>query len=138
MNVELQNKIILLSVLFFIIITYFVKTKELQIKHSLLWYCASVLLIFVAVSPDVLYFVSVWFGIVEVTNLIYFIIIGFLLLIVFYNNIAISKQQENITLLTQEISVLKSALENKTGEYTSVNHIDDTCDITYTDVNITE
>jgi len=123
MNVELQSKIILLSLLFFFIITYFVKTKELQIKHSLLWYFASVLLIFVAVSPDVLYFVSIWFGIVEVTNLIYFIIIGFLLLIVFYNNIAISKQQESITLLTQEISILKSELEQKTVVCNSVNQI---------------
>lgn len=104
---------IALSVMFFIFITYFVRKKKLQIKQSLVWYLTSVVFIVISVCPDILRFVADWFEIIEPTNSVFLIVIGFLLLIIFLNNITISKHQETITLLIQEISILNSKLDRK-------------------------
>ena len=128
MNVDLQNKIIILSLLFLIIISYFVKRKDLQIKHSLVWYFASLFLIIVAVFPRLLHIISYWFGIVDITNSIYLIIIAFLLFIVFLNNITISKQQEDINSLIQEISILKSTTGDEKNDICVIdNSVCDAC-----------
>ena len=79
--------------------------------------------------PGVLNVISDWFGIVDITNVVYFIIIAFLLLIVFLNNISISKQQEEVTLLTQELSLTKSEMRGKTDDLcASDNSVNNACD----------
>lgn len=129
MNFYLQIKMIVLSVLFFLFITYFVKKKKLQIKHSLLWYLTSLVLIVIAVFPDILQWFSTLLGIIDITNAIFLIVIGFLLLIVFLNNVTISKHQETITLLVQEISILKSEKEGKDNDLCAAdNPVDNACD----------
>lgn len=128
MNIYLQIKMIVLSVLFFIFITYFVKKKKLQIKHSLLWYLTSIVLIVVAIFPVILTWIARLLGIIDITNVIFLIVIGFLLLIVFLNNVTISKHQETITLLVQEISILKSEKEGKADDLCTVdNPVDNAC-----------
>ncbi len=120
MNIFLQIKMIVLAIVFFIFITYFVKKKKLQVKQSLIWYLTSFVLIVVSIFPKCLYIVSGWFGIMEPTNSMFLIVIAFLLLIVFLNNITISKHQESITLLIQEISILKSKPGGDANENISV------------------
>lgn len=134
MNVFLQIKMIVLAIVFFIFITYFVKKKKLHVKQSLIWYLASLVLIMVSISPKCLYIVSGWFGIMEATNSMFLIVIAFLLLIVFLNNITISKHQESITLLIQEISILKSRLGGNANENISVcdSTVNNACDGTDT------
>lgn len=113
MNIYLQIKLIVLSVFFLLFITHFVKKKKLQIKHSLLWYLTSLVLIVVAIFPGILDRFAYFLGIIDITNAIFLVVIGFLLLIVFLNNVTLSKHQETITLLVQELSILKSEKEGK-------------------------
>jgi len=107
---------ILFSILFFLIISLSVVKKKVQIKHALVWYLTSLVLIFIALCPSVLDTISDWFGIIERTNSVFLIIIAFLLLIVFLNNMMLSKTQEEITLLIQEISILKAELKQRDEE----------------------
>lgn len=121
MNFGLQIKMIIFSVLFFLFISYTVKKKHLQVKQSLKWYLAAVVFIVISIFPQVLFTVSHWVGIAEPTNAVFLLIIAFMLLILFANNIAISKSQEDIVRLVQEISILKAKLKEKEYAVPSVD-----------------
>lgn len=126
MNLSLQIKMIVFSVLFFLFISYTVKKKHLGVKQSLKWYLASVVFILVSVFPGILFTVSRWVGIIEPTNAVFLIIIAFMLLILFVNNITLSKSQEDIVRLVQEISILKAQLkENEYAVHSADTSVDD-------------
>lgn len=113
MNTSLQIKMIIFSVLFFLFITYTVRKKHLGVKQSLKWYLAAVVFIVISIFPQVLFTVSRWVGIAEPTNAVFLLIIAFMLLIMFINNLTISKTQEDVVRLVQEISILKAELKEK-------------------------
>jgi hypothetical protein len=111
MNINLQIALILLSIIFFIVITYFLKKKHLNLRQSLVWYFAALVFVCISVFPKILEFIANAFGIVEKTNAAFLVVIAFLLLITFLDNITLSKNKESINNLIREISLLKSKIE---------------------------
>ncbi len=113
MNIILRIALILLSIIFFILITYFLKKKHLNLRQSLVWYLASIILVCISIFPKILEFIASMFGIVEKTNAAFLIVIAFLLLIAFQNNITILKNKESINNLIRETSILKSKIDEE-------------------------
>ncbi|MBR2997605.1 MAG: DUF2304 domain-containing protein [Bacilli bacterium] len=100
----------LLFILFlFILVTYYVKKNKISIKYSIVWYSCLFVLTLFTIFPNVLGFVTKFFGIQVSSNFIFAFMIGVLFIITMSLTIIVSEQQEKIKMLIQEISILKES-----------------------------
>ena len=98
----------LIFILFlFVLVTYYVKKNKISIKYSIVWYSCLLALTLFTIFPDVLGFVTEFFGIQVSSNFIFAFMIGVLFIITMSLTIIVSEQQEKIKMLVQEISILK-------------------------------
>ena len=107
MILKLQIFIILISLGLCGLFFEMLKKEIIQLKYSLLWLMTSVFLIFISLFPETVRYLSDLIGIMEPTNTVFLFSIFFLVLIVFSLSLALSKQSQRITRLSQEIALLK-------------------------------
>lgn len=113
MSLSLRISLILFSLILIIITSNTIKRGRMPIKYSLLWYFSSMVILLVAVFPSILEFFAKLLGFVTVSNLVIGIIISLLLFLTMSLTIITAGQQRKITLLIQEISILKSNSDRK-------------------------
>lgn len=111
MNIGLRFGLTIASILVFIVITWLIAKKRLNIKYSIVWLIWSLLLIFMAIFPETFYVVSDLLGIELPVNAVFLIMIGLLYGLTLFVYIMISKHNEEIIKLTYEVAVLKKELE---------------------------
>lgn len=100
--------LIIFSIVLFLITTVVLKKGRIPIKYALVWYFAAVSIFMVAVFPFFIELLANFIGFETVSNLIIGIIITLLLFITMSLTIIVSGQKKKITLLIQEVSMLKS------------------------------
>ncbi|MBR3252675.1 DUF2304 domain-containing protein [Candidatus Saccharibacteria bacterium] len=100
------------TILFIIIITSIAKNR-LSIKNSIAWLLLPIIFIIIAIFPDPLQSFAHWLGFETLSNFIFLVIIALLILICFFLTVSNSKQQDEITKLNQEISILKKGQNGK-------------------------
>ena len=108
MNLSLKVALIIFSSILILVTTKILKKGRIPIKYSLLWYFCSLIILLVAVFPFIIEYVSQIFGFKTLSNLIIAIILSLLLFLSMALTIITSGQKKKITLLIQEISMLKS------------------------------
>lgn len=108
MNLSLKVALIIFSSILILVTTKILKKGRIPIKYSLLWYFCSLIILLVAVFPFIIEYVSRIFGFKTLSNLIIAIILSLLLFLSMALTIITSGQKKKITLLIQEISMLKS------------------------------
>lgn len=113
MNLSLKIALIIFSIILAFITTKILKKGRMPIKYSLLWYFCSLIILLVAVFPFIIEYVSNLFGFKTLSNLIIAIILALLLFLTMSLTIITSGQKKKITLLIQEISILKSEKNRK-------------------------
>ncbi len=113
MNLSLKIALIIFSIILALITTKILKKGRMPIKYSLLWYFCSLIILLVAVFPFIIEYVSNLFGFKTLSNLIIAIILALLLFLTMSLTIITSGQKKKITLLIQEISILKSEKNRK-------------------------
>ena len=113
MNLSLKIALIIFSIILALITTKILKKGRMPIKYSLLWYFCSLIILLVAVFPFIIEYVSNLFGFKTLSNLIIAIILALLLFLTMSLTIITSGQKKKITLLIQEISMLKSEKNRK-------------------------
>lgn len=101
---------LVLSVLFLISTFYFVKKRVLDFKYSIFWVSISLILIILSLNVDITEGIARRVGISYAPAFLFVTGIIFILIIIFYLNLVISKMQSKITLLTQEIGIIKSCI----------------------------
>lgn len=84
---------------------YKIRIAKLRIEHGITWVLVSVGLVIIAIWPEIIYAIGSVFGIISPVNLVYLVIIAFLLLAVFHNSIRISMLESRVMQLTQEIAL---------------------------------
>lgn len=94
------------------IIIYLLKKEHLSIKYSILWLLTIVLAFIVLVIPNLLEFISKVLGFELVSNMVLCVFIVILLLISIAQTVMITKQKKKITLLVQEVGIIKKNLED--------------------------
>lgn len=111
---ENRLKLILALVIFSFLLTIinFIKKDNISIKYSLIWLASCFLMIVAILIPNFLESMSNFLGFELVSNMIFMIAIIILLAISFSFTIIVSRQTQKIRLLVQEVSLLKSKLEN--------------------------
>jgi hypothetical protein len=115
LNFKLQIAVILISLLMMGYILYLIRQEIIELKYSSIWLVVGMLMIVVAVQPDLVSDVARLLGIGLPVNALFLFTLLFILMILMVVTIAISKVSLKHTRLAQEIALLRQALETRTG-----------------------
>jgi len=108
MSDNLRILLFILGFILTIIILRLVSKNKLPIKYSLFWLISSVIIMLVGIVPDFVAIFTKLMGFETTSNLVIGIIISLLLGITLLLTIIISEQKRKITLLIQEVAILKN------------------------------
>lgn len=115
MNNSLKIFLILLLLFQVFMIINTVKRKKLTMRYASFWLFLIFLMIGIVMFPDIIFKLSELAGFEKPSNMIFLIGFFFLFYISFIITTSISKQNEKIKLLIQELSILKES-EEKNGK----------------------
>ena len=102
----LRVTLIAAVICYFIIILYFLKNRALNLKYTLLWLLAGVVMGILVIFPELLERIIHLFGIQDNMNGLFIIAIWFMLMILMALTSIASRQNMKIRLLVQEIGIL--------------------------------
>lgn len=108
--------IIILSFVFFILITHIQKKGRMPIKYALVWYCADLVVLLTGVLPGLMGLISSFFGFKVLSNMILVILIIILIFISIILTIIVAGQTTKIRILIQEVSLLKEKVEKENNK----------------------
>ena len=107
---NLQITLSIAVICYFIIIFYYLKRKMLELKYTLIWLVAGVIMGIMIYFPELL----VWFvrllGIESNMNGLYILCIAVIMMILMTLTSIVSRQQLKIRILIQEISMLEKRI----------------------------
>lgn len=100
------------SIVIFVLIFELVRRQKIREEYSLLWICTGFMLLVTGIFPKLVDAISLLTQTYYLTTLL---IIGFsfLFFIVLHFSVVISRLTERLTLLMQEVSILRARLEEK-------------------------
>lgn len=105
---------------YFVLILLFLKRKALELKYTLLWLLAGVIMGCFVIFPKLLVYLTRFLGIESTMNGLYVLCIAFIMIILMALTSIVSKQTMKIRALIQENAMLEKRLreveENKTEE----------------------
>lgn len=110
LSVNLRITLIIAVCCYFILILVFLKRKSLELKYSLLWLLAGVIMGIFVVFPKGLEHLTGFLGIESLMNGLYVLCIGFIIIILMALTSIVSKQTMKIRALIQEIAMLEKRL----------------------------
>lgn len=103
---NLRFVLIVLVICYFLVILYFLKQKALNLKYTLLWLVAGVVMGILVAMPELLAWIIRIFGIQDNMNGLFIFSIGFIVLILLSLTSIASRQNRKLRTLTQELSIL--------------------------------
>jgi len=116
MDIVLQIILITLAIVFVGFILTVTKKKQLSYRYTLLWLFFSLVIVIIALFPQIIMFVSNIIHIETPVNTVFLMTIGSLIIIIFFMTIGYTKHSEKITRLVQTNALLEKRLreiENK-------------------------
>lgn len=103
-------------IVYFYIILLFLKHKALQLKYTLLWMMAGMVLGIMVIWPETLiYFVRI-LGIASNMNGLFLACIAFIIMILMSLTFIVSRQADKIKNLTQTVAKMEKRLREVEGE----------------------
>lgn len=119
----IQVSLIIGTLLFLLLIIYFLMKHRLELRYTLIWFAFGVILLLLAIFPNIAYIISKWFGIATPVNMIFLFAFIFTLLIILSLTMIVSQQASKIKRLAQKLALLENRvhsleLSNKTESQT--------------------
>lgn len=105
MSAALRIMLIVCSLFMILYVRRKIKKAGMRMENGIIWLLASIVFLIISIWPEIIYKVCKLFGIMSPTNLVYLLVIAFLLLLVFYNAIKISTLESRLDHLAQEIAL---------------------------------
>ena len=105
MSVALRICLVALSIISLFYIIRKIRYSKMQIEYTLFWIVLSIIMILMAVFPQIVYWVTWRMGMVSAANVVYLFIIGILLVKVFMMTIEISNLESKVQALIQEVGI---------------------------------
>lgn len=106
----LQITLSIAVICYFLILLYYLKRKMLELKYTLVWFAAGVIMGIMIYSPELL----VWFvgilGIESNMNGLFILCIAFIMMILMTLTSIVSRQQLKIRTLIQELSMMEKRI----------------------------
>lgn len=113
-----------MSVLSLVYVVWKIRYSKMQIEYALFWIVLSILMIIMSVCPELVYWMTRSLGMMSPANLVFFFIIGVLLLKVFMMTIEISDLENKVKDLVQQIAINEKVQTDEMNEIE--NEIDET------------
>lgn len=107
MNHILQASLIVGILVYFYILLYLIKKKSLNLKYTLLWIFSGVIILVIAIFPNIMLGLTACLGIVDATNGVFALIIFFILIILMSITAIVSKMKEKNKQLIQQCALLE-------------------------------
>ncbi|HIY11462.1 MAG TPA: DUF2304 domain-containing protein [Candidatus Anaerofilum excrementigallinarum] len=107
MTLELQIWMLLGAAAYLLLIFWMLKTHRLNVRYSLVWLLFGLALVLFAAVPYVVFVLRDIFDIQMPSNLVFAMVIGFVLLISLSISAAITDFAERIKRLTQTVAILE-------------------------------
>ena len=111
MSITLRISVLLVALAIFLIIFQLLRRGRIPIKFSLLWQIAVLLLVLVAIFPQILEIIRKMIGFQTISNMVMGVMIVILILITIALTVIVSGQTTKIVILIQEISMLKNEIK---------------------------
>jgi hypothetical protein len=92
---------------------YIVKKDKISVRYSLVWLFASFATIVFASIPQLLGRIAHLLGFELISNMVLLVMIGLLMTLTLSLTIIVSQLRKKITLLVQEVSILKEKVNDK-------------------------
>jgi len=113
MSLKLQIILIISSLLSIFLLVDMIRKESLGLKYSLSWLTSAMMILILALFPDLIDYTSLLLGIVNPMNALFFIGNLFLLVIILTLTIAVSRSSVRVKELTQEVALLRYQYENE-------------------------
>ncbi len=110
MEVRLQIVAIVGAVALLILVLELVRRRSLMERYALLWMAASILILGLAVWQDALNVLARQLGIVSAPNALFFVALGFILLLLLHFSAAMSRLTDQSKVLAQRQAILEQRL----------------------------
>jgi len=114
MAITLRVILIICSLISFLLCITKIKQAKLKVVNSVIWLIGSIVLIFMSIFSNVVERISQGLGFLAPVNFVFLVVIGFLLIETFIDNIRISELNEKIKDLNHYIA-LKEYEDKKDG-----------------------
>lgn len=108
MPLDLRLAILLVTLILTFTIYKILNKRIIPIKYSFLWWLAIIVLLVLVVFPDFLIWFATKLGFQTISNLVVGVFIVILFFITISLTVIVSAQKKKITLLIQEVSILKN------------------------------
>ena len=108
MSISLRLGLIIVSLVLLIIVLLQLRKRRIPVKYSLVWMFSSLIILLIAIIPQLFILIAKLLGFVTMSNLVIAMFIFILLIISLMLTVIVSGQRRKITLLMQEVSMLKS------------------------------
>ena len=115
--INLRITLIIAVGCYFFLILLFLKKKSLELKYTLLWLLAGVIMGLAIVFPKFLIRFTKSLGIESAMNGLYVLCIGFILIILMALTSIVSNQTIKIRTLIQEIAMVEKRIREMESEY---------------------
>lgn len=103
----LRISLIAAVICYFIAILYFLKQRALNLKYTLLWLVAGLVMGVLVAIPELLVKIIRIFGIQDNMNGLFIFMIGFIILILLSLTSIASRQNSKLRTLTQELAIME-------------------------------
>ena len=111
-SVTLRITLCLAIIIYLILILYFLKKKALELKYTLLWLLAGMILALCVFFPNVLYRFVRFLGIESMMNGLYVLCIGFIVILMMSLTSIVSRQSFKIRALIQDNAMLEKRIRD--------------------------
>ncbi len=110
---NLRLVVIVFILFLFLLIVYLLRKRKLSTKFAIVWFLAIMVMLLTVLLPDVMKYIANLIGFELLSNMLLCIFIAILLFITLALTIMVSSNKRRITLLIEEVSILKKELEDK-------------------------
>lgn len=113
MSITLRIFLITCSIISFLLCIMKIKQAKLKVTNSVIWMISSIILILMSVFSNVVEFISSKLGFVAPVNFVFLVVMVFLLIETFLDNIRISELNEKIKNLNHYIALKEYEKDSK-------------------------
>lgn len=113
MSINLRIGLIVVGILLLSIVIIILRKKQMPVRYSLVWIFSSLVILLIAIIPKLFEWISRKIGFITMSNMVIGLFIFILLMITIILTVIVSSQREKITLLIQEVSMLKERTKNE-------------------------
>lgn len=117
----LQISLIVAVICYFVVILIFLKRKALELKYTLLWLFAGVIMGVMLIFPGILNWIIHMLGIETYMNGLFVLAIGFIICILMALTSIVSRQLKKINDLVQENAMLEKRVRDLEKEHKDID-----------------